>query len=707
MQRISSFLQPLIKMVHGLKNKIPGYTQPNVNNIPPTISNFSPKVSIIVPNFNHSPFLKQRLESIYSQTYSNYEVILLDDCSADDSDKVLSEYLHRYPHNTTYYVNEKNSGSVFRQWKKGIELATGDLIWIAESDDYSSIHFLEELVKYFVNEAVMLAFCRTDFITGPFSKKIWTTEEYLSSLNLDLNSNWVKSAHKLVNDAWAIKNIVPNVSSAIFRRPHKIDAQLELLWNSLRLYGDWVFYLKIIQGGMVAYSPHVTNFYRQHANNTATKIQQSDIYYHEQEITSKFICSLYKVNTQTLQRQAAELYGHWKHHRGEYSDKEFSQLYDLERILPERAKRKPNILMAAYAITSGGGETFPIFLANKLKEKGYGVTFLNWCGAKTEVGVRKMLSPEIPLLERDQYNFGNNLLEDFGAEIMHSHHASVDMGLPVDNLKTRRVITMHGMYEMMSRNHFNGLVPHLDKHIDQIVYTARKNIAPFTLPSLQEKLIRINNALPVFDIKPIPRSQLGLSESDFIICLVSRAIPEKGWTEAIEAVEIARKLSGRSICILIIGDGEEYGRLREKYSSNFVHFLGFVPNIRDYFASSDLGLIPSRFKGESFPLVLIDCLLSGKPVLASNIGEIHDMLLTKEGLAGELFDLENWKIPVKTLGHLIANLANDYEYYQSLLQRVPLAAEKFSIENMVLGYENVYQHVLQSSMSNRQAVTEH
>ncbi len=94
-----------------------------------------PFVSIIVPNYNHEKYLRQRLDSIYGQTYKNYEVILLDDCSSDDSRTILNEYRDRYPDRTRCEFNETNSGGVFRQWRKGISLAKGDYIWIAESDD--------------------------------------------------------------------------------------------------------------------------------------------------------------------------------------------------------------------------------------------------------------------------------------------------------------------------------------------------------------------------------------------------------------------------------------------------------------------------------------------------------------------------------------------------------------------------------------------
>jgi hypothetical protein len=67
------------------------------------------------------------------------------------------------------------------------------------------------------------------------------------------------------------------------------------------------------------------------------------------------------------------------------------------------------------------------------------------------------------------------------------------------------------------------------------------------------------------------------------------------------------------------------------------------------------------------------------------------MLETGEGIAGKLFDLESWEIPVEALGQIILTLANDSLAYQRLLRRVPLAASKFHAETMVDKYEEVYQ----------------
>jgi glycosyltransferase involved in cell wall biosynthesis len=110
-------------------------------------------ISIIVPNFNHASFLKERPDSVFNQTYQDFEVILLDDCSTDNSLEVLQEYAN-HPKVAHFVINEQNTGSTFKQWKKGIELAKGEWIWIAESDDWCEPSLLQELPKLinFIND---------------------------------------------------------------------------------------------------------------------------------------------------------------------------------------------------------------------------------------------------------------------------------------------------------------------------------------------------------------------------------------------------------------------------------------------------------------------------------------------------------------------------------------------------------------------------
>jgi len=684
-----------------------GSSDPSIalyGDVPPLVPGFMPKVSIIVPNFNHAEYLQERLESIYGQTYGNTEVILLDDCSSDDSVAILRHYAERYPDRTICRFNEENSGGVFNQWKKGLESATGELVWIAESDDYCSANLLEELVRSFQNPAVMLAFARTESVRGTPPMKVWDSEENLKDLGLDIwGRPFVKSAHALVKSGWVAKNIIPNVSGAVFRHPGRMGLLNDAQWLSLRMCGDWVFYLSIVRGGLVAYSPDVTNYYRQHSLNTSVNIQTEDLYYREHEVVALYLATLFRLERADFEWQQKHLYQHWCSRRGESQREKFKKLYDLDKILQRTGVRKPNIVMAVYALAAGGGETFPIMLANLLHDRGYAVTVLNCKERPTEAGVRRMLQPSIPLLELDRLELAGPVFSDMGVELVHSHHAGVDVTLATvlfNNENIRQVVSMHGMYEMMPPAQLHALMPLLKRRVCCFVYTAEKNLAPFSSEFRQEKgFVKIDNALALTEISPASRDRLKIGADDFVLCMVARAIPEKGWEEAIDAVIWANARSSRKIHLLLIGEGPEFDRLKPqtlqaKTPQEFIHFLGFQSNIRDYFAASDLGFLPSRFKGESSPLVVIDCLQSGKPVLASNIGEIRRMLDSEKGLAGELFDLEDWAIPVKAVGQIILTLANDHRAYQDLLCRTPFAATKFEPRRMVEKYEVVYSECL-------------
>lgn len=666
---------------------------------PSLASGFMPKVSIIVPNFNHVKYLPERLESIFNQTYGNIEVILLDDCSSDDSVAILNDYAKRYADKTICRFNDKNSGGVFNQWKNGLELATGELVWIAESDDYCSANFLEELVRFFQNQAVMLAFAHTEFVRGTPSATVQTLAEYLFDIGLEIwDRPFIKSAHALVKAGWAVKNIVPNVSGAVFRHPGKMPILSDMQWLNLRMCGDWVFYLSLIRGGLVAYSPAASNYYRQHSLNTSYNTQREDIYYKEHEVVAQYLAKLYRLDRSDFEKQEMYLYTHWCSNRGESQQTEFKALYDMDRVWKQAADRKPNIVMAVYALAAGGGETFPIMLANLLQSRGYAVTLLNCKEDATETGVRKMLSGRVPLLELNSIELAGVVFKDMGVELVHSHHAWVDISLAtllVSNHDIKKIVTMHGMYEMMTPAQMQALLPLLKRQIDRFVYTADKNLALFPAEFRQEKgFCKISNALPLTPIKPVLRDEFHIDADDFVLCMVARAIPEKGWEEATNAVVWASAHSSRKIHLLLIGEGPEFDRLASINPYEFIHFLGFKSNVRDYFAMSDIGFLPSRFKGESAPLVLIDCLLSGKPVLASNVGEIRYMLDSAEGLAGQLFALEGWDINVEAVGKVILTLANDPLLYRRLLHCVPFAAAKFDESCMVDKYEQVYSDAL-------------
>lgn len=98
-----------------------------------------PSNSVIMPNYNHALFIKQRIESVPNQSYQDFELIILDDCSSDNSREIIAQY-RQNPKVIRIIYNQHKSGCVFKQWINGVVKAKGEFIWIVESDDLLDIN---------------------------------------------------------------------------------------------------------------------------------------------------------------------------------------------------------------------------------------------------------------------------------------------------------------------------------------------------------------------------------------------------------------------------------------------------------------------------------------------------------------------------------------------------------------------------------------
>lgn len=661
-----------------------------------------PLVSVIVPNYNHEPYLRQRLDSIYNQTYQNFEVLLLDDCSTDNSRGILQEYAQRYSDRTRTIFNDKNVGRVNLQWEKGIANAKGELIWIAESDDYCELDFLEKLLPAFRYESVQMAFARSVFVQN--GKQIWTLEDYLHDLKeLHWDRPFYETAYNLMHMGFAVKNIIPNASSAVFRNIKKINPQVMQIWKNIRLCGDWLFYVDLIKGGVLYYSNETTNYYRVHEKSTSLSVQKTERYYIEVETISKYIVSHYQVDMSVFDRTREVLYEHYLMNTKKLgSEQRFNELYSLNRIAEEQKRRKPNVMICLYAFLTGGGEVFPIQLANALSEKGVAVTLVNCNYEQTEMRIRNKVYPSVPVVNLTQKIDLQAVVRRFGAEIIHSHHASIDKLIAEYVMPgmqgVKHVVTLHGMYETVKDKHdLKELLTRVTATCDKYVYIADKNLKVFKDNRIYDEtqFIKLNNGMFRVDVSPVPRNTLNIPEKAFVLCLVSRGLFAKGWLEAVQIVNQANKASEREIHLILVGNGEAYDQIKKDGYSKFIHPVGIQQCPEQYFRTADMGFLPSRYAGESVPLVIIESLLCGKPVLASNIGEIRNMLTVKKEMAGDIFDLEDGCIPVERVAAMVVDIANNRSRFAQMCALVPEAAERFSIQKIADDYMNVYEQVLE------------
>lgn len=135
-------------------------------------------LTVIIPSYNHGYFLKQRIDSVLNQIFQDFELIILDDCSTDNSKEIIEMYRGNEKITQIIY-NDANSGSTFLQWKKGIELAKGEYKWIAESDDYSHPQFLETVLKNFSEKRCSVVYCQSDRVDENNIVTDWATKGYL------------------------------------------------------------------------------------------------------------------------------------------------------------------------------------------------------------------------------------------------------------------------------------------------------------------------------------------------------------------------------------------------------------------------------------------------------------------------------------------------------------------------------------------------
>ena len=251
-----------------LKEKVTNW-QAEVDTVNPyEVRTTEPLVSVIVPNYNHAKFLPERLASISNQSYRNLEIILLDDKSTDESLEILRDFVDREPR-ARLIENTENSGSTFKQWRKGLTEAKGKYVWIAESDDSAHPELVRTLIaKLENNQNAILATCCPRMVDLD-GKDLGIPRDWFSDIG---GSRWEKSfsdaGKNIIANTLSRKNAILNASGVIFRFSNDI---VDFVDDSMRLCADWLFWVKLLEKGDFEYHGHPLNYWRLASSNARTK----------------------------------------------------------------------------------------------------------------------------------------------------------------------------------------------------------------------------------------------------------------------------------------------------------------------------------------------------------------------------------------------------------------------------------------------------
>ncbi len=230
------------------------------------------KISVVIPNYNYENFLLPRIYSILNQTEKIHELIILDDCSKDNSRKLIDEIVEKIsPYIKVQKVyNEENSGCAFKQWKKGFALATGDYVWIAEADDCCDKTLLKNIVKPIEQDKnIYISYADTAFINA-WDKIILPTIK--PEIDIRKTNHWesdfVDNGLEEIKNYTFLNCIIANVSSCIIKRDNYDDIFEKII--EYKQAGDWLFYVSVMKKGDIAFCNKPLNYYRLHGNNVTS-----------------------------------------------------------------------------------------------------------------------------------------------------------------------------------------------------------------------------------------------------------------------------------------------------------------------------------------------------------------------------------------------------------------------------------------------------
>jgi glycosyltransferase involved in cell wall biosynthesis len=303
-----------------------------------------PTVSVAVPNYNYAHCLPERLYTIFDQNHPVEEIIVLDDCSSDDSVPVIMKLADERQRDLTLVINEQNSGSVFAQWARAAEMARGEFLWIAEADDLSEPTFLSSLLALMKGDPdIALGFTDSKSIDADGAHLYASYKPYYATIEPGaLSRTEVFDGREFVIRYLGVRNTILNVSSALWRR----EALLRALkacrddLKNLRMAGDWRLYLEALAdpGARIAYLADPLNVHRRHAASVTHSLKAQK---HIEEIDC-------------LHRVARERFGLSKREIGSqaaYLEEVTAQLTSapLEAEKPKRDTAKPVAKVSAQA----------------------------------------------------------------------------------------------------------------------------------------------------------------------------------------------------------------------------------------------------------------------------------------------------------------------------------------------------------------------
>jgi glycosyltransferase involved in cell wall biosynthesis len=298
-----------------------------------------PKVSIVLPNYNYARYLDERITSLLAQTFQDFELIITDDGSTDDSRRVIEKYESDPRVRTVWF--DTNSGMTYKRWADGAALAQGEYLMFAGADDTCEPTLLEELVKAVEsNPEVGVACCQSWEIDSE-SKRIKIKQQKPRWANDFISTPEEEVRYQLTEAT------IQNASAALCRR--SLYEKCDGFDLSFRICADWMLWSRILSMSHLAWIAKPLNCYRKHRGTVrASTSPGADIL--EQYRVHEFILASFPMSDEARETAWNRLAAYWINHlMTERWNADFAhhrRIYKLARkVDPEVRRRIPLVAL--------------------------------------------------------------------------------------------------------------------------------------------------------------------------------------------------------------------------------------------------------------------------------------------------------------------------------------------------------------------------
>lgn len=185
-------------------------------------------ISVIIPNYNNGKYISKAIESVVSQSYSDYEIIIIDDGSDDDSREILCDYQKRYSMIHVLFQSNQNA-AIARN--RGMEIAKGEYLLFLDSDDYLCENALQYLLNGYNNDEV-------DLVIGDFD---------IIDVNENVVVDRVFEKNPFIHDPKQAMDFCyyePSPTTKLYKS--SIIKKYSISWGNVRIGQDLNFYLKYL-----------------------------------------------------------------------------------------------------------------------------------------------------------------------------------------------------------------------------------------------------------------------------------------------------------------------------------------------------------------------------------------------------------------------------------------------------------------------------